>query len=269
MKCKEYHTNKGNIIYWTNDFVEDRRTLVFLPGLTADHRLFDRQVAYFEDRCNVLVWDAPGHGASRPFVLDFSLADKAKWLHDIVLREGIERPVVVGQSMGGYVAQCYMQLFPYEVEAFVSIDSAPLQRKYMTGIEITLLKHTYWMYRLYPWKALLRDGAKGCAESDYGRQLMHDMMLNYRPKEYCLLADHGYKMLAEAVLANLPYEVDCSALLICGEKDKAGSAKRYNLRWAAQTGFPLVMIPHAGHNANTDQPEMVNNLIDDIINNLQ
>jgi pimeloyl-ACP methyl ester carboxylesterase len=44
---------------------------VFLPGLTADHRLFDKQVAYFEGKNNVLVWDAPGHAASWPFSFTF------------------------------------------------------------------------------------------------------------------------------------------------------------------------------------------------------
>ena len=54
--------------------------LLFLPGLTADHRLFDKQVEAFESTYNLLAWDAPGHGKSRPFVMDFTLAQKAAWL---------------------------------------------------------------------------------------------------------------------------------------------------------------------------------------------
>ena len=55
----------------------------------------------------------------------------------------------------------------------------------------------------------------------------------------------GYRMLAEAIKADLPYHISCPALLICGEKDKAGSAKRYN--------------------SNTDQPDEVNRLIERFI----
>ena len=54
----------------------ERKTLVFLPGLTADHRLFDKQFPFFAGRYNLLTWDAPGHALSRPFTLDFSLMDK-------------------------------------------------------------------------------------------------------------------------------------------------------------------------------------------------
>ena len=39
----------------------DTTTLVFLAGLTADHRLFDKQVAYFDGKYNIIVWDAPAH----------------------------------------------------------------------------------------------------------------------------------------------------------------------------------------------------------------
>lgn len=63
---KQYATPCGVIHYWVNIAPADRPSLVFLPGLTADHRLFDKQLSAFSDRYRVLVWDAPEHGASRP-----------------------------------------------------------------------------------------------------------------------------------------------------------------------------------------------------------
>lgn len=39
--------------------------LVFLPGLTADHRLFEKQVEHFIDKAPLFVWDPPSHGESR------------------------------------------------------------------------------------------------------------------------------------------------------------------------------------------------------------
>ena len=82
------------------------------------------------------------------------------------------------------------------------------------------------------------------------------------PEEYARLAGFGYRMLAEAIKADLPYRISCSALLICGEKDKAGSAKSYNKKWHQRDGLPLKWIKNAGHNSNTDQPDEVNRLIE-------
>ena len=268
MTEKTFQTNCGAIHYWVSPPPDGSGvTLAFLPGLTADHRLFDRQIEYFEGKCGVFVWDAPGHAASWPFDFHFDLADKARWLADIFMAEGIERPVVVGQSMGGYVGQMFAQLFPDRLKGFIAIDSAPLQRQYVTAAEIWLLKRMEPVYRHYPWKQLLKTGSRGVAVSDYGRALMREMMMAYDGDQarYAKLSGHGFRMLAEAMEADLPYEIQCPAMLICGEQDRAGSCIRYNRAWHKKTGIPIQWIENAGHNANTDQPEEVNRLIGEFI----
>lgn len=105
--------------------------------------------------------------------------------------------------------------------------------------EIWLLERAEPLYKIYPWKALLRAGSRGCAETDYGQKLMLKMMMSYdsEPKEYARLAGFGYRMLAEAIKADLQYRISCPVLLICGEKYKAGSAKRYNRKWHQRFHF--------------------------------
>lgn len=264
---KVYKTQKGSIHYWISDEIKkDAVSLIFLPGLTADHRLFDKQVEYFEGRYNIFVWDAPGHAASWPFELNFKLTDKAIWLNEIIVKENLDKIIIIGQSMGGYVGQIYSQLFSDKLQGFVSIDSAPLQRRYITGIELWLLKRMEPVYRYYPWKYLLKSGSNGVAVSEYGRKLMLDMMMVYDGDKdrYARLSGHGFKMLAEAIEEDLPYEIKCPALLICGEKDHAGSCIRYNKAWHKNTGIPLKWMKNAGHNSNTDEPDIVNFLIEEI-----
>ena len=59
MTENSYKTPCGCIHYFVNIMDKQRITLVFLPGLTADHRLFEKQIEYFENKQNVFVWDAP------------------------------------------------------------------------------------------------------------------------------------------------------------------------------------------------------------------
>ncbi|MCR4656679.1 MAG: alpha/beta hydrolase [Lachnospiraceae bacterium] len=266
-----YTTPCGSIHYWADMDTEQKGPqLVFLPGLTADHRLFNKQIEYFEGRYPVLVWDAPGHADSWPFTFGFNLFDKARWLNEILIREGFDRPVIVGQSMGGYVGQAYAQLFPDKLNGFVSVDSAPLQREYVTAAEIWLLKRMEPVYRYYPWKFLLKTGTNGVAATEYGRQLMRSIMMVYDGDKdrYARISGHGFRMLAEAMEADLPYKISCPALLICGEKDRAGSCIRYNKAWHKRTGIPLEWIRNAGHNSNTDAPVEVNSLIERLISSL-
>lgn len=260
-----FETPSGRIHYWVSRAQNDGRWLVFLPGLTADHRLFDRQMEYFSGRCNCIVWDAPAHGKSRPFKLDFTMDDMAHWLHEILLGEQVLAPVLVGQSLGGYVAQTYMELYPGEASGFISIDSCSLKRKYYTAWELWLLKRTKWMYLSFPWKLLKTCAVRGTALSAYGREIMRWTVDSYEKKEYCALSDHGMRIFAGAVEAKRSYEISCPVLLVCGEKDCAGSARRYNRRWAGEDGHSLAWIPNAGHNANADQPDEVNCLIEDCL----
>ena len=205
MKEKTCQTRCGTIRYWVSVSNPDTITLVFLLGLTADHRLFDKQIQYFENRYNV-----------------------------------------------------------------VSIDSAPLQRSYVTAVEIWLLKRMEPVYAHYPWKWLLKSGSEGVATSDYGRNLMREMMLTYdgNQKRYAQIAGHGFRILAAAIEKNLPYEIKCPALLICGTQDHAGSCIRYNKAWHRNTKIPLTWIEGAGHNSNTDKPEQVNRLIEEFAANI-
>lgn len=271
MTERTYHTPCGTIHYWINTGAELKTSqLVFLPGLTADHRLFDKQIEHFEGKYSVLVWDAPGHAASWPFELTFELMDKARWLNKILQQEGFVEPVIIGQSMGGYVGQAYAQLFPDKLKGFISIDSAPLQRQYVSAAEIWLLKRMEPVYRHYPWKALLKSGTSGVATSNYGRKLMYDMMMVYdgNQERYAKLSGHGFRMLAKAMDADLPYEIPCPAILICGTEDRAGSTMRYNKTWHKKSGIPLEWIDGAGHNSNTDRPEKINELIERFISQL-
>ena len=265
---KTYQTSLGVIHYWRNQFEETSKiSLIFLPGLTADHRLFEKQTEYFKDKFGVFIWDAPGHALSYPFELNFNLFDKAKWLDEILKKERMENLVLIGQSMGGYLGQVYAELFPEKLKGLVTIGSPPLQRQYYRAIELWLLKKTEPICRVYPWKILLKSVAERVATTEYGRKLMLDMMMTYDNdrKRYCSLIGHGYKILADAIEKKLAYEVKCPHIVICGKENRTGSCIRYLKTYEKVTGKPVQWINNAGHNSNTDQPEIINRLIDEFV----
>ena len=260
MEAHIYSTPMGDIHYWCTPFEAGKRTLVMLPGLTASSRLFEKQIEAFIGEYNLWVWDAPAHAKSRPFALRFTLAQQAQWLHDILSRYITDGslPVLVGQSMGGYVAQEYLVQYPGQAAGFVSIGSAPLEREYVTSVELWLLRQAKPFYKLFPWKTLQKMGAIGCAETDYGRRLMQEMMQDYTHTEYCNLAGYGYTILADAIAQHTAPIPLCPTLLLVGNHDHAGSAKRYDREWSHRRNLPLHIVPHSGHNANTDNPTFVN-----------
>lgn len=58
---------KGVTYYWYSNIDFDKKTIFLLHGLTANHTMFDKQIEFLGDKYNVIVWDAPAHGKSRPY----------------------------------------------------------------------------------------------------------------------------------------------------------------------------------------------------------
>lgn len=256
---RAFKIESDTIAYWVDTSADaDAPWLVFLPGLTADHTLFDTQMAHFSGKANCLVWDAPAHGKSRPYPLDFTMDDYAHILHNILGAEDVTDPVLVGQSLGGYVSQAFIELYPGEASGFISVDSAPLKMKYYSTWEVKALRHTKGMYQSIPWAWLKPLGSWGAAVTVQGKASMRAFMEDYTKREYVELAAYGYRMLADAIESGRAYDIDCPALLLCGEKDHAGDVKAFNRKWTAGEGIPLVWIPGAGHNSNVDNPDFVN-----------
>lgn len=257
-----YETDLGVIHYWkTTDADMGKPWLVFLPGLTSDHTLFDKQMGVFDRRANTLVWDAPSHGAFRPFELDWTIDDCARWLHGILEAEGIEAPVLVGHSFGGYIAQAYIELFPGEARGFMAIDSAPLARSYYKPRNLLLMHHMLILYRFIPALRLRSWVAMDAAMTTEGRENMLQMMDAYTKREFSNVSAHGYRMRARAIEQGRAYAIECPAILLCGTNDKVSKNKYYNRLWSRESGISLLLVSQAGHNSPQDNPETINRSI--------
>ncbi len=64
---------------------------------------------------------------------------------------------------------------------------------------------------------------------------------------------------------NKNMQFDFPVLLLLGDHDTTGKVKQYNKAWAKETGYPLHIIKHAAHFSNGDNPEQVNQEIENFI----
>ena len=151
-------SERGSTYYWI-ERCDSPFYLVFLPGLTANHHLFDRQVDGFSKQYGMIVWDAPAHGKSRPYK-DFSYCNAAEELKDILDVENIKHVVLVGQSAGGFVAQSFYKKYADMVEGILTIGTCPYDPFYYSRSDLFWLRQTKWMFRPYPDRILRNIMAK-------------------------------------------------------------------------------------------------------------
>ena len=100
--------------------------------------------------------------------------------------------------------------------------------------------------------------AKMCGASEVAQKRMIAMLSSYTKKELCHLMYVGE---AAFIPENKEVDIPCKSILLLGDKDKVGKVVAYNREWSKRTGFPLVVIQGAAHNANDDQPDKVNAII--------
>lgn len=247
----------GKIAYWISDnFVSDKDTLFFLHGMTADHTMFEQQFFYFERDFNIITWDAPAHGESRPYSA-FSYESAANAMYQIIDKCGVSKVILIGQSMGGFIAQSFIQRYPEIVKGFVAIDTCPFG-DYYSKSDTWWLRQIEWMSNLFPDNLLKKSIAKQVAVTEYGQKNMLQMIEIYGKRELCHLMGIGY---AGFLKDNCELRISCPVVLLVGEKDNTGKVRAYNKEWARRTGNKLIWIPNAAHNSNVDNPETVNSHI--------
>ncbi len=96
--------------------------MVLVHGLACDRRYFAPQFQYYQQSRRTIAVDLRGHGESDKPVQAYTmegLADDLAWLCASL---GIERPVVVGHSMGGIVALHLAARHPALPAAVVMVD---------------------------------------------------------------------------------------------------------------------------------------------------
>lgn len=263
MQQKQLDTSNGSVVYWISKG-QYEKTLVFLHGLTADHTLFEKQIPHFLERFNLICWDAPAHGMSRPYT-DFSYSRTAEHLKSILDNEQISNIIFVAQSMGGYIAQAFIKRYPNMVKGFVGIDTSPFGFEYYSRADMWWLRQIEWMSMCFPDKLLKKSIAKSCTYTEVAYNNMLAALQPYAKKELCHLMGIGY---AGFLAENCSLEITCPALLLVGEHDRTGKVKQYCNEWSKATGFPLHTIPKAAHNANYDNSTAANREIDVFIDSI-
>ncbi len=92
--------------------------VVFIHGLTFNRATWGPLLDSLADRFRCVAVDLPGHGGSAG--LPQSMEEVMHQVHDLVTGLGIERPVIVGHSLGAMMATFYAATFP--VAGVVNVD---------------------------------------------------------------------------------------------------------------------------------------------------
>lgn len=113
MEKKILYQNK-KIFYRSNG---NGKPVMLVHGFGEDGNVWNIQVDFLKDKFKLIVPDLPGSGLSE-MISDMSMEGIAEVLHSIIHEEGIDKCIVIGHSMGGYIMLALVEHYWNHVNAF-------------------------------------------------------------------------------------------------------------------------------------------------------
>ena len=118
-----YLTRDGVVLFHT-ETGSGEPPILLVHGWCCDHTYLAPQREHFERHHRVVSVDLRGHGRSDKPAQDYTIAGFADDLAWVCAQLALEKPVVVGHSMGGIVAFDLAARYPDLPSAVVMLDAA-------------------------------------------------------------------------------------------------------------------------------------------------
>jgi pimeloyl-ACP methyl ester carboxylesterase len=225
--------------------------VVLTHGAGLDHSVFESQaVALAEAGYRVIVWDLRGHGDS---VLDaetrFAASDALDDLEALLQECALERPVLVGHSLGGNLVQEFVRRHPARSSGLIAVDST-WNAGPLSGLERFALRLAAPALAVVPARSLpgIMAGASAVTPSAIART---EAAFARMPKPVFL---DVWRATVSFVHPAAGYRSPVPLGLVRGADDRTGNIASAMARWAAAEGVDEHVIPNAGHVVTWDDP---------------
>ncbi len=100
--------NNGNIT-WLDE--GKGATIVLIHGFSENATLWDNQTTQLKKHYRIIIPDLPGTALS-PLTTPLTIESMAEYVYAILLAENISEAVIIGHSMGGYIALALAEKYP-------------------------------------------------------------------------------------------------------------------------------------------------------------
>ena len=225
-------------------------------GYSATCRMWDQQVAVLAPRHRVIVWNMRGHGESddpedsAAYSEALTVADMAALLR----RCGVDRAVIGGLSLGGYMSLAFHLIHPDMVKALMLFDTGP-------GFRNADARRAWNERAEQRARDLEARGFAALGQSDEVRAGKHRSAKGLAGAARGMLAQAGDQIIAGLDKITVP------TLVLVGADDThflaAADYMARKIPYATR-----VTIPNAGHASNLHQPAAFNRAVTEFLGGL-
>jgi len=246
----------------------DAPTIIFIHGFPFNKSMWAGQVEILKDRYRLIAYDVRGHGDSEAGKEDFAIELFVNDLLSLMDALKLDRVVLCGLSMGGYIAINAVLHYPKRFKALIlsdtqcAADTPEGKAKRMKTIE-----------------SIRENGVEKYAEESI-KNLFAPASFTTKEKEIAAIKEMILKtpeqVLSKTLLAlakrketcsNL-YKIKIPTLILVGESDKITPPAAAQVMHEKIQNSVLSTIAHAGHLANLEHPVEFNDQLQAFLHRL-
>jgi pimeloyl-ACP methyl ester carboxylesterase len=97
--------------------------VVLLHGFLENKTMWNTYVAELSKRNRIITIDLLGHGKTESLGYIQTMEENADVVHEVLSKLRIRKAILVGHSMGGYVALAFAELYPEKMKGLVLLNS--------------------------------------------------------------------------------------------------------------------------------------------------
>ena len=235
------------------------RPLILGHGYGATRRMWSGQHAALGDRYRLITWDIRGHGQTETpddpaqYSTELTVADTRGLLKML----GVNRAVVGGLSLGGYMSLAFYLAHPEMVEALIICDSGPGYRN--------VDARAAWNQRAHQRAAELE--ARGLDALGGRSREVREALGHHRSAQGLAHAARGMLAQQDSRVIDGLAGIRVPTLVVVGDRDEPFLAPCQHMAKKIP-GARLEIIAGAGHSSNLDQPRAFDRVLLDFLDSL-
>ncbi len=239
--------------------------LLFIHGWCCDNSYWDPQVAALSPWHRVVALDLPGYGASDKPERQYHVEGFARDVLGLAGALGLDRPVLIGHSMGGVTSFVAAALEPARVRGIVMVDPVlpptPPPQEMVTPILAFMASLRTDGYR-ESMKAFIQEYLL----SETSPDTLRTKVLEGMPRAEQRVLAPSFEGLIATSMAPPPFATP--AVWIAAEKRIGGPelGPEVEARWPS---IRFVDMPGTAHFVHLEAPDRVNRTIEDFVEGLK
>ncbi len=237
--------------------------VVCIHGYPLDHSIWKPLVPYLETKTQIILPDLRGHGKSPAPAGPYTMQSMAVDILNLIDTLGFSRVLLVGQSMGGYVALQFAYSFPERLLGLVLAASHPypddpekkkvrydtVRKVQQEGVEKTLIE---FPLRLSSVPEI----------QEYTRKIINSTSAAGVVGSLQAMAERSDR---SDILSNAEY----TTAIILGQKDSFVPQTQVEQMQTQFPGVKLSVLEDAGHMLMMEKPQTVGQLIVEVVNQIE